>query len=44
MKNLFLTLSVVALMVAMTGCKQNEAMKNEGVNPAKQEREFLREI
>ena len=30
-------------MVAMTGCKENEAMKNAGVNPDKQEREFLRE-
>ena len=30
-------------MVAMTGCKSNEAMKKDEVNPDKQEREFLRD-
>ena len=29
-------------MVAMTGCKENCAVKNDGMNPQQQEREFLR--
>lgn len=43
MKNVFITLSFVALMTAVTGCHNNGTMKEADMNPQKQEREFLRE-
>ena len=43
MKNVFLTLSFVALMAAVTGCHDSGVVKNADMNPQKQEREFLRE-
>ena len=43
MKNVFLTLSFVALMAAVTGCHDNGVMKNVNLNPERQEREFIRE-
>jgi uncharacterized protein YqiB (DUF1249 family) len=43
MKNVFITLSFVALMTAVTGCHNNGTMKEADMNSQKQEREFLRE-
>ena len=38
-----LVMSFVAIMAAMTACKNSEAVQNAMLNPEKQEREFLRE-
>ena len=43
MKKLMLVMSFVAIMAAMTACKNSEAVQNAMLNPEKQEREFLRE-
>ena len=43
MKNIVLTLSLAAVMVAMAGCQDNGAVKNVSMNPQKQEREFVRD-
>ena len=43
MRNIFLTLSIVALMVTVAGCKGKDVVNNASMNPQKQEREFLRE-
>ena len=43
MRNVILTLSLVALMTTVTGCKSNDAMKSATMDPQKQEREFLRD-
>ena len=43
MKKLMLTRSLVAALVAMTSCKNAEAIKQGVLEPEKQEREFLRE-
>lgn len=43
MRNVFLTLSIVALMVTVAGCKGKDVVNNASMNPQKQEREFLRE-
>ena len=43
MKNIVLTLSLAAVMVAMAGCQDNGAVKNVSMDPQKQEREFVRD-
>ena len=43
MKKMIYAMSVLALMVGMTACKNNEAVQKAMLNPEKQEREFLRE-
>jgi hypothetical protein len=43
MKKLMLTMSLVAALVAMTACKNAEAIKQAVLEPEKQEREFLRD-
>lgn len=43
MKNIVLTLSLAAIMVAMNSCQDNGTTNNASVNPERQEREFLRD-
>ena len=43
MKKMIYAMSVLALMVGMTACKNSEAVQKAMLNPEKQEREFLRE-
>ena len=43
MKKMIFTLSFVALMVMMTGCRYNASNTDMSANPDKQEREFLRD-
>ena len=43
MKKIFLAMSVVAMMVAMTSCRNGEEVGKAMADPEKQEREFLRD-
>lgn len=43
MKKNILAMSVVTMMVAMTSCRNAEAVQSSMMDPAKQEREFLRD-
>ena len=43
MKKMIYAMSVLAMMVGMTACKNSEAVQKAMLNPEKQEREFLRE-
>lgn len=43
MKKMILAMSIVTMMVTMTSCRNAEAVQNSTMDPAKQEREFLRD-
>ncbi|MBQ7772173.1 MAG: hypothetical protein IJ402_05565 [Bacteroidales bacterium] len=42
MKRLILSISLASFILAMVGCQENCCVRNDSMNPEKQEREFLR--